>query len=1354
MAVPVQDLQGLQPFDCGETSNLGSRWKRWLRAFGLFADGKGITDAKQKKALLLHTAGMAVQDVFFTLTEGAGDDAYEKAVKSLNDYFTPQVNVPYERHMFRNMSQNQGETVEQYITRLRDKATTCDFGDANKVNEQIRDQVVEKCYSHKLRLKLLEKGGALTLQNTREMARAMEESERQATDIESYSRAQAQVNKVSNFKKKTFVKPKAQPPKPTVKCFNCAKDGHKSNDPRCPARGKKCRYCQNTGHFECCCQKKSRDNKETGQKHHKTVKHVTDEETSTGMNKDYAFWVNSVGKSDSYCNVDVGGVSTKVIIDSGASCNVTDKKQWDCLKKEKIKCFSEKTSRPLYAYGSSNPLPVAGVFRATVQHGDRVVEDAEFIVIQGEGQTLLGRETATDLGLLHIGPFVNSVTGEQGETNADIVDKYPECFTGFGKLKDFQLKIPIDETVQPVVQPMRRIPYSMREPLEKKIEELERLDIIEKATGPSTWVSPVVVVPKNDNEIRLCVDMRVANKAVLRERFPIPTVDDVLYDMNDSSVFSKLDIKWAYHQLELDEQSREITTFVTHKGLYRYKRLMFGVSCAPEMYQKVLSDVLHDCEGARNIMDDIVVFGRNVVEHDERLQKVLSRLQERGFTLNPEKCSFYMDRIHFMGVVLSGDGIGPSESKVKAVAEFRRPENASEVKSFLGLVNYSARFIPNLATINEPLRKLTKKGQPFVWGSEQEESFERLRGCLSDTETLGYFDKDAKTQVVTDASPVGLGAVLVQNRKVIAYASRALSDVERRYSQTEREALGLVWACERFHAYLYGIDFELLTDHKPLECIYSPRSKPSARIERWVLRMQPYTYTVRYIPGYQNIADPLSRLVTKMTNVHASSQSDMSEEYINFVAREATPTAMTTREIEVESESDSELREIRDHMLDGQWHKTKYTEYLPVRNELSSIGHLVLRGTRIVVPTVLRGRVLQLAHEGHPGIVGMKQRLRSKVWWPGIDKAVENYCKSCHGCQLVGKATKPEPMVRTELPTMPWQHLALDLLGPLPSGESIVVLVDYYSRWFEIDIMKSTTSEKITEFLDKTFRTHGLPLSIQTDNGPQFVSDHFRLFMSENGIDHRRTTPFWPQANGEVERQNRSIMKRVKIACSEGKDWKSDLNKYLVTYRCTPHSTTGVSPSKLLYGREIRTKLPDLQDIHCTISDFEVRDRDMERKEKGKLYADKRRNACENSLKEGEKVLLRRQVRNKFCTPFHPTPFSLVSKNGNSVVIESGENVRYRRNVTDVKRFVEDKNMYNHRPESSQNDASQMDASQIDSSQIDASQNDASQMIESQSESSENDRCEKDKLGEHSVTPSRPVRLKKLPVKYGDYVMK
>ncbi|CAB3981067.1 Hypothetical predicted protein [Paramuricea clavata] len=484
-----------------------------------------------------------------------------------------------------------------------------------------------------------------------------------------------------------------------------------------------------------------------------------------------------------------------------------------------------------------------------------------------------------------MGPEVNTLT----DTN--IKQKFPECFQGVGKLKDFELNIHIDPEVRPVAQSPRRIPFGLRKKVEDKLSELLDADIIEKAEGPTPWVSPVCIVPKPSGEITLCVDMRQANEAIQRERHPIPTIDEI-----------------SFHQIELAEESRGITTFATHCGLYRYKRLMFGITSAPEVYQHIIQQVLQGCEGVQNIADDIILHGPTIELHDQRLTKVLERLQEKGLTLNPEKCELHIPKITFMGHLVSDKGIGPTEEKVEVVVDAREPKTVSEIRSFLGLVNFCSRFIPDLATIAEPLRKLTRTTTPFVW--------------------------EAETVIVSDASPVGLGAVLLQRQegvmKVLAYANR-----------------------ERSTKYF-------LTDHKPLEVIYSKTHKPSARIERWVLRLQNYDFTVEYLPGPENIADTLSRLIP----VKLESSVNVADQYVRFIAENAAPIAVPIQEIEEVSACDVELSLVRNAVQSGKL-KELPRDYRNVGNELTVLGKLVLRGARLVIPNALQARVLDLAHEGH-----------------------------------------------------------------------------------------------------------------------------------------------------------------------------------------------------------------------------------------------------------------------------------------------------------------------------------------------------------------------------------------------------
>ena len=313
---------------------------------------------------------------------------------------------------------------------------------------------------------------------------------------------------------------------------------------------------------------------------------------------------------------------------------------------------------------------------------------------------------------------------------------------------------------------------------------------------------------------------------------------------------------------------------------------------------------------------------------------------------------------------------------------------------------------------------------------------------------------------------------------------------------------------------------------------------------------------------------------------------------------------------------DEELEVVREALETGHWSKAPKAFEL-VSHELACIGQVVLRGTRIVVPRKLRRRVLDLAHEGHQGIVKTKERLRSKVWWPGIDKEAEKKCRECFGCQMVSKHVLPPPIKPTRLPERAWQEIAVDLLGPLPTGEHLLVVVDYFSRWMEVDVLRSTTSAVVIKCLDNHFARYGVPAGLRTDNGSNLVSEEMEKYLEEMGIVHHYNTPLWPRANGEVERQNRSLLKAMRVSQAQGKDWRLELNKFLLAYRSTSHTTTGVSPAKLFFKMKLTTKLPEFtegRESQMGVALQQVRDRDSEKKQQAKHYADTRYHAKDRPI--------------------------------------------------------------------------------------------------------------------------------------------
>ncbi|GFS22577.1 retrovirus-related Pol polyprotein from transposon 412 [Elysia marginata] len=615
---------------------------------------------------------------------------------ALTNHFTPKVNLVYESFKFRKMHQIQVESVDQFHVRLRRQAALCEFADLER---ELLSQMIEGVISSKLRKKALR--DKVTLHQFLQEARNEELTNKQVGEIKEKS-------------------------------------------------------------------------SEKQERHKTAVKQIHHEDYESDSDSAGVFQINTK-KSIPTVTADLCSNQVKFIVDTGASVNILTKTSYDKMHKKLI-------LRPdpiaIYGYSNSEKLDVLGRFTASIQcNGEKT--QATFYVVQTPEKAcnLLSATTFQELKIIL---FLNNVTISEN------------LFEGFGKIKGIKIKLHIDEKVQPVAQKHRRIPYHIRKDTEAELKRLEEQDIIENVEGATPWVSPIVVIPKKTggvrlcvgmrraNEaikrerhpmptleevevcggVRLCVDMRRANEAIKRERHPMPTLEEVINELNGSKFFSRLDTKQTFHQLELSEESRHITTFTTHVGLRRYKRLMFGINAAPELFQHHLNQILHDIQGATNYIDDVIIFGKTREEHDRNLQATLDRLHEREVKLNKDKCLFGAQKLTFLGHVFGEDGIHLEPQKIKCISEATAPTNVAAVRSFLGMMQYVSRFIRGYATITEPLRMLTKKTQPWTWGKPQQDAFDQLKSALTNAGVMSYFDPSKPTEIIVDASPCGLGAIL------------------------------------------------------------------------------------------------------------------------------------------------------------------------------------------------------------------------------------------------------------------------------------------------------------------------------------------------------------------------------------------------------------------------------------------------------------------------------------------------------------------------------------------------------------------------------------------------------------------
>ena len=728
----------------------------------------------------------------------------------------------------------------------------------------------------------------------------------------------------------------------------------------------------------------------------------------------------------------------------------------------------------------------------------------------------------------------------------------------------------------------RPVPYAIRPKVEEELDRLQKAGVIEPIEY-SDWATPVVPVLKNDGGVRLCGDYKLtANQATKLFSYPLPRIEDLYATLSGGEKFTSLDLQHAYNQVDLSEESRAVTTINTHRGLYQYKKLPFGVSSAPGIFQRIIDSLVRDIPNVCAYLDDILITGKSDEEHLRTLERVLTRLKLAGFTLKKEKCKFLADSVEYLGFSVDKDGLHTLDHKLRAVREAPAPQNAAELKSYLGMVTHFSRFVNNAATILAPLHRLLHKDQPWRWSQVEQDSFEVIKAALGSTKMLVHYDPEKPLIIKCDASPYGVGAVLLHRmpsgeEKPIAFASRTLTQAEKNYAQLDKEALAIMFGVKRFHLYVFGRHFEILTDHKPLLGLLGedkgiqPMSSP--RMQRWALTLTGYSYTMKFIPGRENtVADALSRLPL------AQDRDNGTPTNVQVHLLQSSKSApINSNNIRMWTSRDPLLSQIKCALQQG-WPTKSPATWQPFsvrQNELSLQDGCILWGSRVLVPPQGRKKILEELHEAHPGVSKMKALARSYVWWPGMDKEIEEMVQRCEPCQRVLKSPPKVPLKPWSWPDSPWKRIHVDYFGPF-LGQMFFVVVDAHSKWLEVVPTGSSSSSATTiSKLRAIFATFGIPEMLVSDNGPAFVSAEFTEFMSNNGIKHLTTAPYHAASNGLAERAVQTAKRG--LGKQHGGDLMTKLSRFLFKYRITPHETTGVSPSELMFKRKLRTRLDLLQ---------------------------------------------------------------------------------------------------------------------------------------------------------------------------------
>jgi hypothetical protein len=683
--------------------------------------------------------------------------------------------------------------------------------------------------------------------------------------------------------------------------------------------------------------------------------------------------------------------------------------------------------------------------------------------------------------------------------------------------------------------------------------------------------------------------------------------------------------------------------------------------------------------------------------HDERLRRLLDRLVKFNATIRRDKCQIGQSVVEFNGHRVSAAGILPLQSNVAAIIDMPTPLNQRQLLRFLCTATYYMKFVPKFAETTEPLRKLLKADSVWNWSDECVHSFDLIKRQMSSPPVLAHFDVAAETVVTCDASSTALGACLSQcvngAERPVAYASRALTSTERKYSASEREALACLWACERWHFYLYGRRFTLITDHQALETLLvtGGTGHRPLRLHRWADRLYQYSFNVKFRPGKLIVvADCLSRTWEDQPEMTSSSppENDVTEaddlQLIQSVFGKLATTVVSLQAVAEATDNEATLASVRRLVIDG-WPTSKSAlqaelwPFYTVRDELSVVhnGRIVTRGCRTVIPAALRETVIQLAHEGHPGIVRMKSRCRESIWWPGIDSQLsqlEAYVKECAPCIVSGKSVRPVPgpLQPVQLPSGPWKKISLDIAGEFHAApyhqRFIVAAIDYYSKWPEAAACGTVTSATLIQFLTALFDRFGLVDEVVTDNGPQMTSLEFRKFLADNGIRHSTAAFYAPQSNAEIERMNRVLKEGIATAMADGQPFLTGLRHTLAAYRSTSHAVTGVSPASLMLRFQFKTPLTALQAKQPKSSSSKlstaasVIKRRVEFKQEAMAKRhDQKFHAAQPQFKAGEWIRVKLPTRAHKLAPVFSEPFEIAKAAGNTVWLTNGKRWNVRR---------------------------------------------------------------------------------------------
>ena len=1228
-----------------EKFNFGKpeEWPRWVQRFERYIAVAKITDQEQKINTMIYAMGQNAEDILlmFGLSAENGKK-YDVVRQKFDDHFMVRRNTIYERARFNSRNQGETESIETFITDLYRLVQTCDYGD--KEEEFLRDRIVVGIADRDFSLRL-QMDDKLTLQTCLAKVRSKELISKQASMLNDSTKQLSRADAVHSTRRdgrhdapqQSSGKKKKKPRKKITSCYRCGKEPHKFVN--CPAKDSKCSKCGNVGHWQQFCNTKMK------------VKEVVEDEYSDVFLGE----IVTVGTVDSDfdINLTVNEAPIKFKIDCGADVSVISHGDYKRIA-DGIKLLP---ADKILVGANGQPLEVMGCFECKIENTNSDSCMQKLYVVPKLRNALLGKPAIKALNLLQRTNAVSDTTSFKDK----VLRTFPKLFKGLGTLPG-EYEITLKPDAKPFsINAARRIAQPLLPKVKQALDSMEAAGVIRKL-GPNEvtpYLSPIVVVPKPNGKMRVCVDLSELNKHIERPRYELPTVDETLAKIGSGTVFTKLDANSGFFQIKLADSSQLLTSFLTPWGRYCHLRCPFGITSGPEYFQNQMHQSLDNAPNTACLMDDICVSSPDIESHEKYLFPVLQKLQDSGVTLNPEKCEFLTTSLTFVGHTIDKDGISADPKKVKSIKEMRRPSNITELRRFMGMVNQLGKFSNRLAELSAPLRGLLSSKNEWIWGPEQDTAFEFVKTEICSPRVLAAYNPNFETKIRSDASKNGYGAVLLQRSspehefKPVYFASKSLTPAEQNYSIIEKEAGAIVYACTKFDKYILGMtDLKIETDQKPLVSLLGKQSldKLPPRIVRFRLALMRYNFSISHVPGKEmHTSDCLSR--ASITDSTGSVLVQECEEYVNALLSNLPCTDRRLDMIKECQHDDEICLKLLTFTRSGWPERSDIPQvlqpYYQFRDEFTVCNGLLLKCDRIVIPTCLRVEMLDLLHQGHFGVEKCRKRALVSIWWPGLSKQIEEMVRSCATCAR-NQPDQAEPLMPTPLPDRPFQRLAADICQL--DSKLYLVIVDYYSKYIEFAYLKDMTSQTLIKHLKSCMSRHGICETLVTDN--QFATAEMADFSAEWGFTHITSSPRYARSNGMAEnavKQFKNLLKK-----------NQDPHLALLIYRATPQHN-GLSPAEMCMSRKLRTTLPQapnmLKPFTSNEKQEEIRAKDDEYKLKMKINYDTRHRARElPPLQPGDNVIVRdRREEAVVKSPARHSPRSYV------VTTPSGNDIRRNR---------------------------------------------------------------------------------------------